>query len=102
MWEKVAAHKEWNTGFYVLYLKKRDKLNCKSYSGITLLNIAYKVISAIISECINHSVSSVLEEYQCGFRCGSTVEHIFLISQLMGKCFEFNTELLIMLTKEHY
>jgi hypothetical protein len=42
-------------------------------------------------------VQSVLEEYQCSFRCGrSTVEQIFIIFQLMEKCFEFNTDLHIL------
>jgi sorting nexin-29 len=86
--------KEWNTG---LIFKKRDKLECKNYRGITLLNIAYRVLSCIILECINQYAQIVLEEYQCGFRRGrSKVEHIFIIRQLMEKCFEFSSDLHIL------
>jgi sorting nexin-29 len=73
--------KEWNTYLVCPIFKKGDKLECKNYRGITLLNIAYKVLSCIILE------------YQCGFRHGrSAVEQIFIIRQLMEKCFEFNTD----------
>jgi hypothetical protein len=89
--EKEALPKEGNTG---LIFKKGDKLEYKNYRGIMLLSIVYKVLSCIILEHINQYAESVLEEYQCGFRHGrSAVEQIFIICQLMEKCFEFNIDL---------
>jgi hypothetical protein len=91
--EKEVMLKEWNTGLICSIFKKGYKLECKNCRGITLLNIAYKVLSCIILECINQHAGSVLEEYQCGFRRGrSTVEQIFIIRQLMEKCLQFNTD----------
>jgi sorting nexin-29 len=92
--KKEDMPKEWNTGLICPIFKKGDKLECNNYRGITPLNIAYKVLSCIILEHINQYEESVLEEYQCGFRCGrSIVEQIFIIRQLMEKCFEFNNHL---------
>jgi hypothetical protein len=97
IWEKEVMPKEWNTGLICPIFKKGGKLECKNYRGITLLNIAYKVLSCIILERINQHAESVLEEYQRGFRCGrSTVEQIFITRQLMEKCQEFNTHLHIL------
>jgi hypothetical protein len=70
IWEKEVMPKEWNTG-----------------------------LSCIILKCINQYAERerVLEEYQCGFRHGrSTVEQIFIIRQLMEKCFEFNSDICIL------
>jgi sorting nexin-29 len=97
VWEKEVMPKEWSTGLICPIFKKGDDLECKNYRGITLLNIAHKVLFCIILECINQYAEGVLEEYQCGFRCGrSTVEQIFIICQLMEKCLEFNTDLHIL------
>jgi len=94
IWEKEVMPKEWNNGLIFSIFKKGDKLECDNYRGITLLNIAYKVLSNIIMNRINFFAEEILEECQCGFRCGrGTTEQIFIIRQLMEKCFEFNTEL---------
>jgi sorting nexin-29 len=48
-------------------------------------------------ERINQYAESVIEEFQCGFRRGrSTAEQIFIIRQLMEKCFQFNADLHIL------
>jgi hypothetical protein len=64
--------KEWNIGLVYPTFKKQGKLECKNYRGITLLNIAYKVLSCISLERINQyavsywntSVTSGVEEAQ--------------------------------------
>jgi hypothetical protein len=63
LWEKEVMPKEWSTGLMCYISKKGDKLECKNYRGITLLNIAYKGLSCITLERINQHAESVLEEY---------------------------------------
>jgi sorting nexin-29 len=70
IWQKEIMPKEWNTGLICSIFRTGDKLECKNYRGITLLNMAYKVLSCMILEHINQYAYSVLEEYQCGFRRG--------------------------------
>jgi hypothetical protein len=68
IWEKEVMPKRWNTGLICPIFKNGHKLECKKYRGITLFNIAYKVLSCIILECVHQYAESVLEEYQCDFR----------------------------------
>ena len=59
---------DWKVGLIVPLFKKGDKMKCENYWGITLLNVAYKIVSNILLERLREYSEEVLWEYQCGFR----------------------------------
>jgi sorting nexin-29 len=88
--EREEMPEEWKTGLICpIFKKKRDKLNCSNYRGVTLLSVAYKVFSGILQRRLSCYAGEILGEYQCGFRPGrSTTDQIFVMRQSMEKCFE--------------
>jgi hypothetical protein len=48
IWIKEELPDEWNYGIICLLHKKDDLMVCENYRGISLLNVAYKVLSTIL------------------------------------------------------
>jgi hypothetical protein len=48
--------------------KEGSKMDCNNYSGITLLSIVYRVMSALIADKLGSYARKVIGEYQNGFR----------------------------------
>ncbi|XP_060518457.1 uncharacterized protein LOC132697179 [Cylas formicarius] len=93
IWKTEALPKEWNEGTIVPIHKKGDRMACKNYRGITLLNITYKVLSNVLRGRISPYAEDNLGDYQCGFRPKrSTTDQIFTIRQLLEKSWEFKRE----------
>ena len=59
---------DWKAGLIVPLFKKGDKMKCEDYQGITILNVAYKILSSIILERLKEYSEEILGEYQCSFR----------------------------------
>jgi hypothetical protein len=94
IWEKEEMSEEWQAAIICPIYKKGNKLECKNYRGISLLNVTYKIFTNILAQGIKVYTEEILSEYQCGFRQGrSTTNHIFTIRQILEKSYEYNISL---------
>jgi len=82
--------KEWLQGIICPLHKKGDQLECANYTGITLLNVTYKVFSNILYTRLLPHVQCKLGHYQAGFRPRkSTINQMFRLRQILEKMKEF-------------
>ena len=73
-------------GFISPVLKKGDAIICSNYSGISLLTIAYRILSSVLCERLKPFVNKLIGTYQCSFRPGkSTIDQIFTLRQILEK-----------------
>ena len=70
-----------------LYMHKGDRCDCNNYRGISLLSVVGKVFARVALTRLRILAERTLPESQYGFRTGrSTVDMIFPVRQLQGKC----------------
>lgn len=88
IWEKEELPQSWSVAIinptrYPIY-KKYDSHICNNYSGIALLNMAYKILSYCILDRIKPLAVEILGDYQGGFRPNrSTTDQIFSVRQII-------------------
>jgi len=93
IWSKECMPDEWNLSIVCPVHKKGDPLICANYRGISLLNIAYKILSAVLCERLKPYINNLIGPYQCGFRPGkSTIDQIFTLRQILEKTQEFQVD----------
>jgi sorting nexin-29 len=68
IWRDENMPDDWKVGLIVPLFKKGDKMKCENYRGITLLNVAYKILSNMILERLKEYSEETVGEYQCGIR----------------------------------
>jgi hypothetical protein len=70
---------------------KGDKLDCKNFQVIWLLNVKYKVFAKILYDRLLPHANAAVQHYQAGFQSGeSTTDQLFALRQILEKCNEFN------------
>ena len=85
---------DWKVGLIVPLFKKGDKVKCENCRGITLLNVACKVLSSIILERLKQYSEETLGEYHCGFRPQRrTTDQIFVVRQILEKFYAHDIDL---------
>jgi hypothetical protein len=78
--------------------KKGEKSECSSYRGIPLLNTAYKLLATAINNRLKIYAEDLLSQEKNGFRRNrSTVGNIFIMRQILEKCYEYNIEMRVLL-----
>jgi sorting nexin-29 len=102
IWKEEKMPGDWKVGLITPLFKKGDKMKCKNYRGIILLNVAY-VLSSIKLERLKEYSKEILRKYQCGFRPQrETTDQIFVIRQILEKVLHmiliFTTSSLILKT----
>ena len=59
-----------------------------------MLNVAYKIFATILNQRLVDVVETESGDYQSGFRPKrSTIDNIFMIRQIMEKCYEYNVDI---------
>jgi len=94
IWRKEKVPVDWKKAVIVPLHKKKDKMDCNNYRGISLLSHSSKVYSGIILSRLRRRTDELLAEEQAGFKAGrSTVDQIYTLRQIVEKCTEFNIEM---------
>ena len=96
IWNEEVFPTEWKKAVIVPVYKKKDKLDCNNYRGISLLCHSSKIVTAIIMERIRKRTEEILSEEQAGFRPSrSTIDQIFTLRQLAEKYTDFSKDLFV-------
>lgn len=93
IWAEEKMPEEWNLSIISPIFKKGDKHDCSNYRGISILNVAYKILSSIMSERLKPYIAGTVGPYQCGFMPGrSTTDQIFTLRQVIAKALAFQVD----------
>jgi hypothetical protein len=91
-WINENIPNEWFKGIICPLHNKGKQLECAKYTGITLLNVTYKVFSNILYARLLPHTESKLGCYQAGFRPRKlTIVLIFVLQQVLENMKEFGT-----------
>ncbi len=90
IWKEEIIPSEWQTAIVLPFFKKGDKKVCNNYRGISLLNIAYKIMEKILLNRLLPDREKNIRENQAGFRPGrGCIDQIFTLRQILELRHEF-------------
>jgi hypothetical protein len=80
VWNKEELRQQWKESLIVPIYRKGYKTDCNNYGGISLLSIAFKILSNILLVRLTQYVNEVIGDHQCGFcHNRSTADQILYI-----------------------
>ena len=93
IWDTETILKDWGKAVITPIYKKKDKLNCNNYRGISLLLHPEKILTHIIQQRIRNKTESVLSEAQAGFHPGrGAADQLFALLQITESYIEKGKE----------
>src|SRR6478609_337302 len=94
VWGSEPVPDEWKKAIIVPIHKKKDKMDCNNYRGVSILCHCSKVYSNIQLRRMRKRMDEILAEEQAGFRAQrNTTEQIFVLRQVVEKYMEMNKDL---------
>ncbi|KAI5716778.1 hypothetical protein M8J76_012324 [Diaphorina citri] len=88
--------KEWKISKVCLLFKKGDIKDLNNYRPISLLCVAYKILSKIIVRRLSNTLDGNQPPEQAGFRSSySTLDHALVVREVVRKSEEFGTPVLM-------
>jgi len=81
---------EWKYGIKSPVCKKEDTMMCDIYRAITLLCATYKILANISYVKLVPYAEEIIGKYQGVFQRRSTVDQIFTMRHILGKCWKHN------------
>ena len=90
IWRTNSIPEEWRVAILLPFFKKGDKKMCQNYRGISLLNIAFKILESVVLQRYRLAHDKVMRENQAGFRAGrGCVDQIFALKQILEHRHEY-------------
>ena len=65
VWNEERTPSSWAEALICPIHKKGDVQNCENFRGISLGNIAYKVLSIVLYERLKPLANKIIGQYQC-------------------------------------
>ena len=89
IWNEERIPSTWVEALICPVHKKGDVQTCENFRGISLVNIAYKVLSILLYGRLKPHANQIIGQYQCVFRQGvSTIDQIQTLRQILEKTLE--------------
>jgi len=87
---------DWKRSIIIPIFKKKDRLHCGNYRGVSLLSHPSKVFTQILLQRMRKRSDEMFSEEQAGFRASrSTIDQIFTLGQMFVLYSEMSRNLCI-------